>query len=75
LLEKGAEENIWTYELNDRRWEKLHQEEFHNLFISPDIAKHGEIKDDGIGGKCSTNRRSEMCAKLWLESFKGRDHL
>jgi hypothetical protein len=40
LFENGAEENIWTEEgRGDRGWRKLHNEELHNLYSSPNIIR------------------------------------
>jgi hypothetical protein len=37
-------------------WRRLHNEELHNLYVSPDI-----IRVDNIGGACSTHGRGEKC--------------
>jgi hypothetical protein len=34
-------------------WRKLHNEELHNLYSSPSIIRM--IKEDEMGGECSTN--------------------
>jgi hypothetical protein len=38
-------------------WRKLHNEELHNLYSSPGIVRM--IKEDKMGGACSTNGRKD----------------
>jgi hypothetical protein len=38
-------------------WRKLHNEELHNLYSSPDIIR--QIKANEVGGACSTHGRGE----------------
>jgi hypothetical protein len=39
VREQGTEENIWTEKRDEvkRGWRKLHNEELHNLYSSPNI--------------------------------------
>jgi hypothetical protein len=49
-------------------WRKLHTEELHNLYSSPDIIR--QVKEDEVGGACSTHERGERekCTRFWWES-------
>jgi hypothetical protein len=38
-------------------WRKLHNEELHNLYSSPDITM--QVKANEVGGECSTHGRGE----------------
>jgi hypothetical protein len=51
-----------------RDWRRLHNEELHNLYASPNI-----IKEDEMGGTC--NMPEGDAYNFWLESLNGRDHL
>jgi hypothetical protein len=42
-------------------WRRLHNEELHNLYASPDIIKI--IKVNEMGGTCSTNGSDGKCIK------------
>jgi hypothetical protein len=53
-------------------WRKLHNEELHNLYFSPNIIRM--IKDYEMGRTCSAHEENGMRTKFWLESLKGRDH-
>jgi hypothetical protein len=52
-------------------WRRLHNEELRNLGVSPNIISD-QIKEDEIGGTCSTHGRDKKCAQYfgWKE---GRD--
>jgi hypothetical protein len=52
-------------------WIKLHNEEPHNLYCSPDIIRMIKSRMRWAG---HVARMGEMCTKFWLESQKGRDH-
>jgi hypothetical protein len=54
------------------QWRKLHNEEFHNLYSSPDIIR--QVKANEVCRACSTQGR-EKCTRFWWESLKERDHL
>jgi hypothetical protein len=34
-----------------------------------------KVKEDKMGGACSTHRDWEMHTKLWSKNLKGRDHM
>jgi hypothetical protein len=38
-------------------WRILHNEELHNVYVSP------KIKKDGVDGSCSTHGRNENCGQ------------
>jgi hypothetical protein len=40
-------------------WRKLHNEELHNLYSSPDIIRQVEVKANEVGGARSTHGRGE----------------
>jgi len=40
-------------------WRRLHNEELHNFYASSDSIRM--IKEDKIGGACSTDGRDEKC--------------
>jgi hypothetical protein len=47
----------------------------HNLYASSNVIRGHKIKEDEIGGACSTNViRCEMHTKFWSENLKRRDH-
>jgi hypothetical protein len=39
------------------RWRKLHNEELHNLYSSP----NDQVKEDEMGRACSTHGKTEKC--------------
>jgi hypothetical protein len=56
-----------------REWRRLHNEETHNWYSSPDIIK--QIKSGGMkwAGLVVRMGDSEKCTRFWLESPKERD--
>jgi hypothetical protein len=52
-------------------WRRLHNEELHNLYASPNIFTY-QIKEDERGGACSKHGKDEKCIKISVG--KGRDH-
>jgi hypothetical protein len=48
------------------RWGRLHNEELHNLYASPNIIK--VVKDDKMGGTCSTHGIDEIRPRSRLEN-------
>jgi hypothetical protein len=58
-----------------RGWRKLHNEELHNLYSSPNIIrkiKSRRMRWTGHVARMGTNRN--MYIKYWWESQKERDH-
>jgi hypothetical protein len=55
-------------------WRRLHNEELHNLYASPKYYSHDQIKQNVMGGECSTQGRYEMHTKFLSENLKVRDH-
>jgi hypothetical protein len=53
-------------------WRKLHNEELHNLYSSPNIIRI--IKSRRMCRACSTNGAKRNAIGYWWESQKGRDH-
>jgi hypothetical protein len=53
-------------------WRRLHNEELHNLYDSPNIIR-AIIKENEIGVTCSTYERRKMHSRFWSENLKGRD--
>jgi hypothetical protein len=47
-------------------WRKLHNEEIHNLYSSPDII--GQVKANEVGGACGTHGRGEKS----VQGFGGK---
>jgi GH43 family beta-xylosidase len=70
-LKTGAEENIWTQEAEGTGgWRKLHNEELHNLYSTPNIIR---IMGRWAGYVARMGRR-RMHIGYWLESPKDIDH-
>jgi hypothetical protein len=41
-------------------WRKLHNKELRDLYSSPSVTtRNGQVKEDEMGGACSTNREEE----------------
>jgi hypothetical protein len=58
------QKSIWTLEGEMAGgWRKLYNEKLHNLNASPNI-----IKEDEIGGACSTHGRDEK----YIQNFGGK---
>jgi hypothetical protein len=47
-------------------WRKLHNEELHNLYLSPDIIR--QVKEDEVGRACGTHGREEKI----VQGFGGK---
>jgi hypothetical protein len=58
----------------DRLWGKLHNDELHNLYSSPNIVKR--LNQIGLGGRdmWHTLGRGEVFTGFWLGGPKVRDH-
>ena len=48
-------------------WRRLHDEELHALYSSPDIIRGGQVKKTEMGGTCSTCGGRERC----VQGFSG----
>jgi hypothetical protein len=55
-------------------WRKLHNEELHNLYSSPDIIRQIKSRRMKWSGMWHTWERSEKCTRFWWENPKERDH-
>jgi hypothetical protein len=53
-------------------WRKLHNEELHNLYSSPSIIRMIQVKEDEMGGACSTNGGEQECTQDIGGKAKGR---
>jgi hypothetical protein len=51
-------------------WRKLHNEELHSLYSSPDIIR--QVKANEVGGACSTHRRGEKVYKVLVGKPEGK---
>jgi hypothetical protein len=49
-------------------WRKLHNEELHNLYSSPDIIRQVKVKANKVGGACVTHGRGEKS----VQGFGGK---
>jgi hypothetical protein len=56
----------------DGSWRKLHNDEHHSLYSSPNIVR--VIKSRRIRWAGHVARMGEVIAESWLEGPKGRDH-
>jgi hypothetical protein len=52
-------------------WRKLHNEEHHSLFSSPDIIRMIKSRRMRWAGHVACMRVREICTKFWLKSLKG----
>jgi hypothetical protein len=52
-------------------WRKLHNEELHNLYSSPDIIR--QVKANEVGGVCSTHRRGEKSVQGFGEKARRKE--
>jgi hypothetical protein len=55
-------------------WRKLHSEELHNLYSSPDIIRQVKSRRMRWAGHAARMERREKCTRFWWESPKERDH-
>jgi hypothetical protein len=56
-------------------WRKLHNEELHNLYSSPDIIMQVKSrKTRWARHNMACMRRRDKCTRFWLEGPKERDH-
>jgi hypothetical protein len=57
----------------DGSWRKLHNDELHSLYSSPNIVR--VIKSIRMRWAAHVARRGEMFTGFWFGGPKGRDHL
>jgi hypothetical protein len=50
------------------QWRKLHNEELHDLYLSPKYYTGNKIKENVMGGACGTFWRQERC----IQGFGGQ---
>jgi hypothetical protein len=55
-------------------WRRMHNEELHNLYTSPNIIKEVKSKKMTGAGHLACMGQMRMHTKFWLEGLKGRDH-
>jgi hypothetical protein len=55
-------------------WRKLHNEELHNLYTSPNIIRVIKSRMEEMSRACSMHGDMGMHEKLWSEDLKGRNH-
>jgi hypothetical protein len=53
-----------------RDWKKLHNEELHNLYSSPDIIR--QVKANEVGGVCGTHARGEKIVQTFGGKARGK---
>jgi hypothetical protein len=51
-------------------WRKLHNEELHNLYSSPNIID--QVKEDEMGRACSTNGEKINACRIWVGKPEGK---
>jgi hypothetical protein len=54
-------------------WRKLHNEELHNLYSSPNIII--QVKEDEMGRACSTNGEKRNAYTILVGKPEGKNHL
>jgi hypothetical protein len=56
-------------------WRKLHSEELHNLYSSPDIVRQIKSRRMRWTGQVACMGEERKMCRFWRESLKERDHL
>jgi hypothetical protein len=51
-------------------WRKLHNEELHILYSSPNIIR--QIKENEVSGTCGTHGRGEECVQVLMGKPEGK---
>lgn len=49
--EQGARELFWK---GSTKWRRLHSEELHGLYSSPNVVRGDPVEKNKVGGLCST---------------------
>jgi hypothetical protein len=55
-------------------WRKLHNEELHNLYSSPDIIRQIKSRRMRWAGHVAHMGEERKCTRIWWEGPKERDH-
>jgi hypothetical protein len=56
-------------------WKKLHNEELHDLYCSPNIYPMIKSRKKSVGVACSSDwGRGEACTRFWSENLRERAH-
>jgi hypothetical protein len=71
---ESVEEDIWTYKEVDGSWRKLHNDELHNLYSSPNIVRTIKSRRMRWAGHVARMGRGEVFTGFWLGVPKARDH-
>jgi hypothetical protein len=58
----------------DGTWRKLHNDEFHSLYSSPNIVRVIKLRRLRWAGHVACMAREEVFMGFWLGGPKGRDH-
>jgi hypothetical protein len=58
----------------DGSWRKLHNDELHNLYSSPNIIRVIKSRRMRWAGDVARMREGRGVKGFWLEGLKGRDH-
>jgi hypothetical protein len=53
-------------------WRKLHNEELHNLYSSPNIIRMIQVKEDAMARPCSTNGGEKECIRILVGKPEGK---
>jgi hypothetical protein len=57
-------------------WRRLHNEELHNLYTSPDIIRVIKARGVRLAGRVERMGQTKKCIQyFWVENLKGRDFL
>jgi hypothetical protein len=70
VFENGVLRRIFRPKRDETRegWKKLHNEEFHNLYSSPDTISMIKSRRMGRPGICSTHGKEEKCLQSGIKT-------
>jgi hypothetical protein len=77
VLQRSSYYNLYTRIFGPKRdevtgeWRKLHNEELHNLYLSPDIIR--QVKANEVGRACSTHGREEKSVQGFGGKARGKE--